>query len=80
MDLLNKNEDLFDGTLGDWNTLPVSFELKEGVKPYHNRAYPLPTSHKETLKKELNNTRMAANIWMSVPFIYSTKNPNCEFS
>ncbi len=24
---------LFDGTLGDWNLPPVSFELKEGMKP-----------------------------------------------
>ncbi len=28
---------LFDGTLGDWNLLPVSFEPKEGMKPYHGR-------------------------------------------
>eukprot|EP00804_Cyclotella_cryptica_P000766 CCRYP_001026-RA/>CCRYP_001026-RA protein AED:0.47 eAED:0.61 QI:0/0/0/1/0/0/3/0/178 len=45
--------DLFDGTLGDWNTEPVSFELKEGAKPYHGRAYPVPHSVKETLMKEL---------------------------
>jgi hypothetical protein len=24
---------LFNGTLGDWKLLPVSFELKEGMKP-----------------------------------------------
>jgi len=28
-------EDLFDGTLGDWNTEPISFELKRDAKPYH---------------------------------------------
>ncbi len=54
LDLLTKYEDLFDGTLGDWNTEPVSFELKEDTKPYHGRAYPVPHAHKETLKKELN--------------------------
>jgi hypothetical protein len=46
--------ELFDGTLGDWNTEPVSFELKEGAKPYHGKAYPVPKSRKETTIKELN--------------------------
>eukprot|EP00804_Cyclotella_cryptica_P003059 CCRYP_006046-RA/>CCRYP_006046-RA protein AED:0.39 eAED:0.39 QI:0/-1/0/1/-1/1/1/0/109 len=54
LELLTEFGDLFDGTLGDWNTEPVSFELKEDVKPYHGRAYPLPKSCKETTIKELN--------------------------
>ena len=29
--LLEEFEDLFDGTLGDWDTKPVSFEVKEGI-------------------------------------------------
>eukprot|EP00804_Cyclotella_cryptica_P003901 CCRYP_015772-RA/>CCRYP_015772-RA protein AED:0.38 eAED:0.38 QI:0/0/0/1/0/0/3/0/296 len=44
----------FDGTLGDWNTDPVSLELKEGAKPYHGRPFPVPKIHKETIIKELN--------------------------
>ena len=39
LEVLTKFEDLFDETLGDWNTEPVSFELKEGSKPYHGRAF-----------------------------------------
>jgi hypothetical protein len=35
-------------------TEPVSLELKEGAKPYHGEAYPVPQSHKETTIKELN--------------------------
>ncbi len=35
LQLLKKNELLFDGTLGDWKTKPVSFQLKEVVSPYH---------------------------------------------
>jgi hypothetical protein len=35
LQLLTKYELLFDGTLGDWKTKPVSFQLKEGVSPYH---------------------------------------------
>jgi hypothetical protein len=35
LQLLKKYETLFDGTLGDWKTRPVSFQQKEGVSPYH---------------------------------------------
>jgi hypothetical protein len=52
--LLLKFEPLFDGTLGNWNLPPVSFELKEGAKPFHGRAYPIPKIHKATLMKEID--------------------------
>eukprot|EP00804_Cyclotella_cryptica_P017422 CCRYP_016645-RA/>CCRYP_016645-RA protein AED:0.11 eAED:0.11 QI:0/0/0/0.5/1/1/2/0/228 len=54
LELLAEFEELFDGTLGDWKTEPVSLELKEGAKPYHGRAYPVPKYCKETTTKELN--------------------------
>ncbi len=54
LELLTEYEELFDGTLGNWNTKPVSFELKEGAKPYHGRPFPIPKSCKETTMKELN--------------------------
>jgi hypothetical protein len=38
LELLTEYEPLFDGTLGAWKTIPVSFELKEGAIPYHGRA------------------------------------------
>ncbi len=44
---------LFDGTLGDWKLPHVSFELKEGMKPYHGRPYPIPHIHKAVLMKEI---------------------------
>jgi hypothetical protein len=44
---------LFDGTLGYWNLPPVSFELKEGMKPYHGRPYYIPHKHKAILMKEI---------------------------
>jgi hypothetical protein len=53
MQLLKKYESLFDGTLGDWKTKLVSFQLKEGVSPYHRQAFPVPKIHKETLIKEV---------------------------
>ena len=45
--LLTEFEDILDGTLGDWKTESVSFELKEGAMPYHGRPYPVPKVHKK---------------------------------
>ncbi len=53
LSVLLKFKPLFDGTLGDWRLLPVSFELKEGMKPYHGRPYPIPHKHKAVLMKEI---------------------------
>jgi hypothetical protein len=46
LSVLLKFELLFDGTLGDWKLPPVSFELKEGMQPYHGRPYPIPQKTK----------------------------------
>ncbi len=43
---------LFDGTLGDWTLPPVTFKLKEGIKPYHSRPYPIPHKHIAILMEE----------------------------
>ncbi len=51
LSVLLKFELLFDGTLGDWKLPPVSFELKEGMKPYHGRPYPIPHKHKALMKE-----------------------------
>ncbi len=53
LSVLLKFELLFDGTLGDWKLPPVSFELKEGIKLYHGRPYPIPHKHKVILMKEI---------------------------
>jgi hypothetical protein len=54
LSVLLRYESLFDGTLGDWNLPPVSFELKEGIKPYHCRPYyPIPHKQKAILIKEI---------------------------
>jgi hypothetical protein len=56
LDLLQKYEDLFDGSLGKWNGTEVIIELKEGgATPYHAKAYPIPKCHLETLKMEVQN-------------------------
>jgi hypothetical protein len=53
LQLLTKYELLFDGTLGDWETKPVSFQLKEGVSPYRGQTFPVPKVQKETIIKEV---------------------------
>jgi hypothetical protein len=53
LDLLQKYEELFDGSLGKWNGTEVNIELKEGATPYHAKAYPIPKCHLETLKMEV---------------------------
>jgi hypothetical protein len=72
---------LFDGTLGDWKTKPVSFQLKEGVSPYHGQAFPVPKIHKDTTIKEVERLcklevleRQPASEWASPLFIIPKKN------
>jgi len=48
LELLNKYEKLFDGTLGKWVGRPYDIELHDGVTPYHARPYPLPRVHEKT--------------------------------
>jgi len=52
--LLQKYEDLFDGSLGTWKTAPIQLELKDpNVKPYHAKPYPVPHSQERKLKDEI---------------------------
>jgi len=51
--LLLKYEDIFDGTLGEWEGDPVDFELINDAKPHSQRHYPVPHLYKKTFEKEL---------------------------
>jgi hypothetical protein len=52
--LLQKYEDLFDGSLGIWKTDPIQLELKDpNVKPYHAKPYPVPHSQEKRLRDEI---------------------------
>ncbi len=51
LQLLKKYELLFKGTLGDWKTKAVSFQLKEGASLYHGQAFPVPKIHRTPLSK-----------------------------
>jgi hypothetical protein len=77
---------LFDGNLGDWKTKPVSFQLKEGVSPYHGRAFPVPKVHKETIIKEVERLcklevleRQSASEWALPSFIIPKKDKTIRF-
>ena len=52
-DLLYKYKDLFDGSLGTWDTKPIELELKDpDAKPYHARPYPVLQSQEKKLRDE----------------------------
>jgi hypothetical protein len=86
LQLLTKYESLFDGTLGDWTTKLVSFQLKEGVSPYHGQAFPVPKVHKETIIKEVErlcqlgvSERQPATEWALSSFIIPKKDNTVRF-
>ena len=51
--LLTKCEELFDGTLGEWNSGTCNIELCPDVKPCHARSFPVPKTHKATSWQEM---------------------------
>ncbi len=86
LQLLKKYELLFDGTLGDWKTKQVSFQLKEGVTPYHGQAFPVSKIHKDTFIKEVERLvklmvleQQPASEWASPLFIIPKKNGTVHF-
>jgi hypothetical protein len=81
LQLLRKYESLFDGTLGDWRTKPVSFQLRKGVSPYHGQAFPVPNIHKDAITKEVVRLcklgvleQQQASQWALPSFIIPKKN------
>jgi hypothetical protein len=86
LQLLKKYESLFDGTLGDWKTKPVSFQLKEGVSPYHGQAFPVPKILKDTIVKGVERLcqlgvleRQPASEWASSSFFIPKKDKTVRF-
>ena len=84
--LLKKNEDLFDGQLGDWTGDPVEIPLKEGAKPYHARAFPIPHIHEDTFKKDLDRLvsigvlrKVNRSEWAAPAFIIPKKDGRVRF-
>ncbi len=86
LQLLKKYELLFDSTLGDLKTKPVSFQLKEIVSPYHGQVFPVPKFHNCTIIKEVERLcklgvleRQPASEWASPSFIIPKKDKTVCF-
>ena len=84
--LLVEYEDLFDGTLGDFKMEPVRFKLKEGITPYHRKAYPAPHSQLAMFRKEVDRLeeigaikRQSGSEWASPSFPIPKKNKTVRF-
>ena len=84
--LLERYEDLFDGTLGKWNEEPVQLELKEGAEPYHARPFPVPRCHADTLKMEVERLvkigvlkKVNRSEWAAPSFIIQKKDGTARF-
>jgi hypothetical protein len=64
----------------------VSFELKEGSKPYHGRAFPIPHKHNATVKTEIKRLCeievlewKTASEWAAPLFMQQKKNNTVSF-
>ena len=53
VELLNKFETLFDGTLGTWKDTKYNIELQEGAKFYHGRPYSVPKAYEQSFRLEV---------------------------
>ncbi len=51
LELLNEFEEMFDGTLDNWQTDSVSFDLKGGAKPNYDRPYPVTKYKRKPISK-----------------------------
>ena len=78
--LLARHEDLFDGTLGTWNTEPVDIELKPDATPYHAKPYPVPHSQEKKLREEIQRLvnlgvlcKVNRSEWASPAFVIPKK-------
>ena len=85
-ELLIKYQEIFDGSLGEWQTTPVNFELHKGSKPHSQNPYSVPRIYKETFKKELDRLvklgvleRVELSEWGSPTFIIPKKDNRIRF-
>jgi transposase InsO family protein len=83
---LQKYESMLDGTLGNYTGSDYKIELKDNVKPYHARPFPIPRIHEETLKKEVERLikigvlkRINNSEWAAPTFIIPKKNGTVRF-
>ena len=59
LQLLQKYEELFDGTLGKWKGSPYNIELKPNVTPFHGAPYSIPQAYENTLRHDVEHLEKA---------------------
>ena len=86
LELFEKYEGLFDGTLGVWSDVDYNIELRDDAKPYHAKAYPIPKVHLDTLKLEVERLckigvlkRVNRSEWAAPTFIIPKKDGSVRF-
>ena len=86
LSLLQKYEQMVDGTLGEWKSELVTFDLKNGAQPYNGRSFLVPKIHKATLHKEVDQMvelcflkRESESEWAFLPFIIPKSNQTVQF-
>ena len=86
LQLLTKYENLFDGTLGEWNMKRVNLEFIKGETPYHDKPYLIPVAHKNLFGNEVNILeklgvlkREDESEWASPTFIIAKKEGTVTF-
>ena len=84
--LLQKYKSLFDGKLGQWKGPPVNIELREGVKPSYQKAYPVPHSQQAMLMAEIERLvrigvlkRITDSEWGAPNFVIPKKDQTVRF-
>ena len=77
---------MFDRALGKYTGSTYKIELKEDVKPYHAKPFPIAKVHKPTLKKEVKRLveigvlrKINISEWAAPTFIISKKNNTVRF-
>ena len=86
LELLQKYEHLFDGTLGKWKSEPYDIQLKERAQPYHARAYSIPRVYEQTLRDEVQRLvkigvlrKINQSQWAAPTFIIPKKDGTVRF-
>ena len=51
LEIIQKYEKIFDGTLGKYTGSNYTVELQEDAKPCHAKPFPIPNIHKPIIKK-----------------------------
>ena len=86
LELLQKFKKRFDGTLGKYTGYDYTIELKEDVKPYHTKPFPIPKIRELTLKKKINRlikigvlTKINNSQWAASTIIIPKNNGTVRF-